>query len=123
MKSTQSDSIEVFANALFKQRELSQTVSLSDSDLGAKVPDGFRRVTLSPKSLQRWHPRIIPTRYVSAFDEVKQFSFAGQSMRQAQPGEFNLLRMENLQCIEAPIVERTMVFKFESADGVGDVLD
>src|SRR5260370_319271 len=55
--------------------------------------------------------------------QSEQLALAEQRVGKAEAIELNLLRRKNTELLDEPVVKRTMIFEFERANGVRDMLD
>jgi len=60
---------------------------------------------------------------VPTLDELQELALAHHRMRQVEPGELDLLRMEDAERVEIPVVERAVILVLQRADGMRHALD
>ena len=56
-------------------------------------------------------------------DQFQELSLTHHRVGEIEPCKLDLLRMENLQLLDVPVIERTVIFKFERANRMRDLLD
>ena len=56
-------------------------------------------------------------------NQLQQLSLAHHGIRKIQPSEFDLPRMKDPERLAEPIVQRSMVFKLQSTNRMGDSFD
>ena len=59
----------------------------------------------------------------SSCTKLEQLALAEQGVGEVEAVEFDLLRREDAELLDVPVVEGPVVFEFEGADGVGDAFD
>ena len=72
---------------------------------------------------QRGHARIVPAAHAAFLHQLQQLALAQQRVRQVEAVEFDLLRREDAQLLDEPVVERPMVFELQRAHGVRDFFE
>ena len=77
---------------MFKHGNIDDAVTFGDADSLAKIANRRRSKTSAPKPAQSRHTRIVPATNVIFFDELAEFSFAGNGVGQVEAREFNLTR-------------------------------
>ncbi|MDT4834214.1 hypothetical protein FQZ97_678480 [compost metagenome] len=86
------------------------------------------RVAAAAQAGDGGHARVVPAVDVLFLDELAQLALAGHHVGHVQAGELVLARVRAGdeaafgQAVEQPVVEGALVFEFERADGVGDLL-
>jgi len=115
--------VEVFADAVFQERNIDQVVVFGHADLGAEIPDRLWRVAPPPHPRHGGHARIIPALHIPVSHQVDKPALAQHGVAQVEPGEFNLPRpVAGNQFLDDPVVERAVVFELQRADGMRDAL-
>ena len=88
-------------------------VGLRDSDRRAEIADRFRRVAAAAQAAERRHARIVPAADTALLHQLQQLALAHQRVGQVEAVEFDLLRREDPQLLDEPVVERAVVFKLQ----------
>ena len=57
------------------------------------------------------------------FNQFLELALAHDSVREIEPGKFDLLWSKYFQFIYKPVVQGSVIFKFEGAKGVGNPFD
>src|SRR5713101_7164571 len=83
------------SEAVLEQRQLHGVVALGDADALAEVPDRLRRVPAAAQASDGGRARIVPAADVAALDELQQLALAHHRVGEVEPGELDLLRMED----------------------------
>ena len=115
--------VEFLAQAEVAEREVDRAVGFGDADALAELADRRRREPAPSQSADRRHPWIVPSIHHLLRHQLQQLAFAEDGIGQVEARELVLPRMEHAEGVEAPVVERAVVFKFQCTDGVGDALD
>ena len=68
------------------------------------------------------HAGIVPAAHASLLHQLQQLALAEQGVGQVEAVELDLLRRKDAKLLDEPVVQRAMVFEFQSADGVRDLL-
>ena len=87
--------IQIFPHRIFQHRHVDRAVELRHADPVAKQPDRFGRVAAPPQPANRRHPRIVPTGHVLVVHQFQQPPLAHHGVREIEPREFDLLRMDD----------------------------
>ena len=114
---------QIFADAVFKEGNIDHAVSFGHTDAFAEITDGFRCKSATADTSNGRHTGIVPAADNAFFDEDAEFALTHNQIRHIEAGKFNLpgqLAFRIFPVLNAPFIERTMVFKFESADRMGD---
>src|SRR5437867_5505728 len=115
--------VEVLADAVLEQRQLDHVVGLGHADALAEVADALGRVAAAAQAGQRRHAWIVPAAHEAAFHQLEQLPLRHHGVTEVQARELDLLRMEDAERVEVPVVERPVVLVLERADRVRDALD
>ena len=86
-------------------------VPLGHADAVAEFPDGFRSVAPAAQPRDGGQARVVPAVHVAIIDQLDQTPFAEHGVGEIQPGELNLLGVVDIQLIQEPVVEGTMVLE------------
>src|SRR5690348_11209409 len=113
--------VQILSNEMFQHGEFEDAVSLGNPNGCAKISNGLGCKSAPANSHQRRHSWVVPAAYVALLYQPEQLAFAQQSVGKIQPVKFDLLRRENPQLLDKPVVERAMVLKFECANGMRDL--
>jgi len=113
----------MLAHAILQHGDVDRRIELGNPDPVAKPPDGFRRVSAAAQAADRRHPGVVPAVDEPLFDQFQQLALAHHRIRQIQPREFDLLRCENTQLANEPVVQRAVVLEFQGANRVRDLFD
>src|SRR4051812_19067243 len=113
--------VQILSNEMFQHGEFEDAVTLGNANGCAKISNGLGRESAPANAHQRRHSWIVPAAYVTLLYQPEQLALAQQSVGEIQPVKFDLLRRENPQLLDEPVVERPMVLKFESANGMRDL--
>ena len=114
--------VEVLAQEVLQHRQLDGAVGFGRADGGAEIANGLGRVAASPQPGERRHARIVPTAHMAILDQLQQLSLTQQRVGNVQSVKLDLLRRENVQLLNEPVVQRAMIFELQRADGMGDLL-
>ena len=71
----------------------------------------------------KYGPHVWPCRQYAPHHPFQKAAFAHDRIGQVEACELDLARMINLQFVEEPVVERTVILELERTDGVGESLD
>ena len=116
--------VQVLADAVLELCDIDHVLLLRHTNARAEVADRLRRVAATAQAADRRHPRVVPPRDMALLHELQQLALAHHRVVQVQAGELDLLRPIALeQVVDAPVVERTMVFELQRAERVGDLLE
>ncbi len=115
--------VEILANRILEHHQIGEAVVLRDADRLAEIADRFRCVPPTAKAADGRHARIIPAADTIFLDQFQQLSLAHHGVGEVEPGEFDLLRVVDVEGIEAPVVQRTVNLEFERADRVRHFLN
>src|SRR5512133_906633 len=113
--------VQILSNEMFQHGEFEDAVTLGNPNGCAKISNGLGRESAPANSHQRRHSWVVPAAYVTLLYQPEQLAFAQQSVGEIQPVKFDLLRRENTQLLDEPVVERPMILKFECANGMRDL--
>ena len=108
---------------MLQQRDVDHAIDFRHADRGAEVADRLGRVAAAAQPANGRHPRIVPTAHKTVLDQFQQPPLAHHGIGEIQPGELDLLRGEDAQLADVPIVERPVILELQRADRVGDPLD
>src|SRR5262245_56069445 len=108
---------------MLERRKLHRVVCLGHAGARTKIPNSFRRVAASTHTRQRGHARIVPTVYVAFLDQSQQLSLAKDRICEIKPVEFKLPGREDPELFYEPVIQRSIVFEFKSANRVSHLLD
>ena len=115
--------LQVLADAEFQQLHLHPVVLLGDADAPAELANGAWADAAPPQPGQGGHARIVPALHRAGFHQLQQQTLAHRRVFQAQPGEFDLRRMDiQAELIQHPVVQGPVILEFQGAKGVGDAL-
>ena len=103
---------------MFEHRQLDNAVGARDSRCFNKIADRFRRISAPPQSRQSRHARIVPSPHRLLLDQLPQLALAHQRVGQAEAVKLNLLRRENSQLLDEPLVNRLVIGELERAHRV-----
>ena len=115
--------VEVLADTVFQQGQVHHAVGAGHPDAIAEIADGRRGVAPPVQTRNGGHARIIPAVDMTLFNQLDQFAFAQHGVGEIQAGKFDLPGMIDPQCIQHPVIELTVVFKFQGAQRMGNPLD
>ena len=108
---------------MLQQGDAQRIIPLGHADEVAEIPDRLRGVTSAAQSRYRGQARIVPAVHVSFINQLDQAAFAEHGVGEIQPGELDLLGVVDIQFVQEPVVEGTMVLELQRAHRMGDVLD
>ena len=77
---------------MLQHRHIDKTVALGHPNALAKIAQGFRCIAAAAQTGNRRHPGIVPAGNMPAFDQLAQFTFAHDRIRQIQASELDLPR-------------------------------
>ena len=117
------DSVQMLADRVLQDVHVNRADESRHANRLAEVADRLGRVTAAPQAANRRHAWIVPARHVTFVDQLQQPPLAHHRVGQIQPGELDLDGMVDLQLIEIPVVQRSMVLEFQRANRVRDALD
>ena len=115
--------VQVVADAPFEQREVDDVVALGHAHLLRKGADALRRIAAAAQTADGRHARVVPAVHIAVLHEFQHLTLAHHGVGEVQAREFVLVRREDLQFFDEPVVERPVHVEFQRADGVGDILD
>ena len=115
--------IQVFAEAEFQQAQVDEVLPLGDADAVAEIADGGGGVSLAAEGADGGHAGVVPSRNMSFVHQLQQAALAHHGIGHVEACELVLVRGEYLQFLDQPVVQLTVRYEFEGADGVGDVFD
>ena len=114
--------IQVFPYAVFQQGRICEAVEFSNAYGVAEVADGGRSVAPAAHAGDGGHPWIVPAGDVSFLHQLQQLALAHDGVGKVQAGEFRLARAcRDGAVFNDPVIEGAVVFKFQRAEGMGDV--
>ena len=109
---------------MFQLRDVDRVLALRDADALAERPNRLRRVAAPAHAHDRRHAGIVPSTDMAFLHELEQLPLAHECVGQVEPREFDLPRARrHREVLNQPVVERAMIFEFERAQRVGDLLD
>ncbi len=108
--------VELLADTLLEHRQVDARIGLADTDPFTEGPDGGGRVAAPAHTDQGRHTGVIPAGDPFFGDQLQQLALAHDRVTEAEPGKFDLLRREDFQLPQQPVVQRPVVGKFERAD-------
>jgi len=113
--------VQVLSHTVFQKRHIDQIIVFGHADPGAEIADGFRRITAAAHSRHGGHARIVPPPNILFLHQFDQPSFTQYRITQIEAGKFDLTRTQTgNEFLHNPVIERTVVFKFQGADGVNN---
>ena len=117
--------LQIVPDCRFQLCDIHGGVGLCHTDLIAECPNRFRCITSPANAGDGRHPRIVPTVYVTFVHHSLEVPLAHQGMGDVQTSELNLTRRIRPQThfLQHPVVQRTVILKFQSADGMGNALN
>ena len=115
--------VEILADVIFQQAHVHDAVVSRDADAVAEFPNGFGGVASAAKPGKGGHARVVPAADVAALDEFDEPPFAEDGVGQVEPRKFDLARVVDIEFVEEPVVKRTVILKFQRADGVRDAFN
>ena len=115
--------VQVFPQAGFQQRQFGNGVAPRYAHPLAHIPYGLRRIAPPPQPADGGHPRIIPPGYIAVLHQLPQHPLAHHRMAEVQPRELNLPAAVDPQRFLAPVIQRPVVFKLQSAQRMGNSLN
>ena len=84
--------IEIITDTVLEHRNIDQAVAFGHTNLLAEIPQGGRRIAATAQAGDGRHPWIIPAAHDALFNELAQFAFTRDGIREIQTGELNLAR-------------------------------
>ena len=108
---------------MLEHREFQRAIRLRNPDRRTEITDRLWRVAASANAGERGHARIVPTGDTFFLHQREQLSLAEQRVGKTEAIEFHLLRRENAELFDEPVVQWTVIFKFQRADRVRHVFD
>src|SRR2546425_3382652 len=116
--------VEIVANRVFELCNVNDRVTLRHTDGVAEISNSFRRITAPSKPAQRGHARIVPPIDGTLRHKREQLSLAQDGIAEIQPSKFNLNGARRYrQLFQAPIVKWTVIFEFQRAKRMRNVLE
>src|SRR5579872_3163071 len=115
--------IEILTDEVLEEPELGCSIRFRNAYPAAEIADRLRGVAAEAHSGDGGHTRIVPAGDVAFLNESQEAALAEQRVGDAEPVELDLLRMINPEPFDVPIVERAVIFEFQTAAGVGDAFD
>ena len=116
--------IEVFSHAELEQSGVYFAVGFRYSHSCAELLDGFRGISPLAHTAQRRHTRIVPTGDETGIDELLEIALRHYRVLDIETGELYLSRGHGEFALLAhPVVQRAVVFEFESAYRMGDSVE
>src|SRR5262249_4512426 len=103
--------------------EFREAVRLRHAETAGKIAQTLRRVATPAHPANGRHSGIIPAFYHALLHKLQQPALAQYCISQAQPVELELLRMEDAELIEIPVIEWPMIFKLQGTYRVGDAFN
>ena len=117
--------LQIFSDALLELSDVDGRISLGYADVVAELADGFRCVASSAYSSERAQSRIVPAFYLALFNKSSDESLAHQHRCYVKRSKFDLARRiwPPAYFPYHPVIQRSVIFELECADGVRDALD
>ena len=116
--------VQLFPDGKLQLCDVHEAVPLGQTDAGAELPDGPRRVAASAQAAQCGHARIVPAAHMVVLHQLQQLALAQHGVGQVESRELDLLRVAlDVGVVQHPVVERTVVFELQRAQRVGDALE
>ena len=115
--------VQIGSQTMFEQGNVHRAIDLRDADGGAEITEGLGGVAAAAQAGNRRHPRIVPAANQPVLDQLQQEPLAHHRVGQIEPGELDLLRGENAQLADVPVVKRPMVLELQRANRMGDPFD
>src|SRR5437660_363026 len=76
-----------------------------------------------PDSRQRKCAWFVPASHTAVYHQGQQLALSQEGICQVEAVKFNLPGMEDDQLLHKPVVKRRVIFKFQCANGMRDLLD
>src|SRR5688500_7380738 len=108
---------------MLEHGNINNAVSFGYTNALAEVANRLRGVTPPSHTCERRHARIVPAADVSLLHELQELALAHHRMGQIQARELDLLRVVNSKLLKKPVVKRPVIFKLQSANGMGYPFD
>ena len=118
--------VEIFAHSVLEHRDIDEAVCLCNADFLAERFDSRWRIAATAQARDGRHARVVPAAHIAFFDELAELALARDRIREVQARELNLARARHrveIEGVEEPVIERTVLLEFERADGIRDALD
>ena len=116
--------VQVVPQAALQQSPVHGGIHLADADALAEVPDGLGGVASPPQAAEGGHTGIVPAGDAAFLHQFSQLALGHDGVVDAQAGKFDLpgLVAGDGDVGDHPVVEGTVGFVFQGAEGVGDAL-
>ena len=96
---------------------------LSYTNAVTEVTDGLGRVAAAAQTAQGGHAGVIPAGNVTVLNQRSELTLTEHGVVDTQSCKLNLTRgMGHRGVLHNPVVQRSVVFKLQAAQGVGDTL-
>src|SRR5690606_26770871 len=89
----------------------------------AEIADTRRSISPSAQSADGGHAGVIPAFHILLVDQLEQLPLAHHRVIQIEARKLVLLRGEDFQLFNEPVVQWPVGYKFEGADRVGDLFN
>ena len=103
--------------------EVDDVVALRHADHLCEVAHRGRGVSLAAQGADRRHAGVVPSHHGALLHELQQAAFRHERIGEVQARELVLVRGEDPERLDEPVVERTVDVELQGADRVGDALD
>ena len=116
--------LQILPDAVLQHGIIHRTLALGYAAEIHKHLDRFRRESPAAERRDGHQARVVPAVYHSFFHQLFDVSLTRHHIGQIQLGKLDLpRRMGIFQLPHHPVVQRTVVFKFQRTDGMRDALD
>ena len=114
--------VEFIADAVFKKFHSNEGIRFGNACGLYKFDDGGRSVASSSHAGKGGHSGVIPTVNDTFFNKLAEIAFAHYGIGYVKTCKLILMRtgMNKTDVFNDPVVERTVVCKFDGAAGIGD---
>ena len=121
---TGSNVVEVLPDTVLQKRQVDDAVAFIDANAFAEAADGLWGEAPAAQAGNRRHAGIVPTLNKALFDQGQQAALAHDGVSEVELGKLDLLRVAiQFEGFDEPVIKDAVIFKFERADRVGNVLD
>ena len=111
--------VKLLADTVFQKSYICHTVCLCNTAAFNKVKYSSGRITSSAKSLQGWHSGVVPAVNITCFNKLAKIALTHNGICHIKTCKFILMRlMLKPNVINNPVIEGTVVFKFNRAQGM-----
>ncbi len=115
--------VQVLALEVLQHFDVGGTVGARGSDGGAEVADCLRGEAAAADAGQSRHARIVPAIDAIFLHQLQQLALAEQRVGEVEAVKLDLLRGEDSELLDEPLVEWLMVGELQRTHGVCDLFE